>query len=115
MLIASADYPDVVEVAREAVCPVRFYGVGPDPATPPGDPPWRVTLLSEEREFSRFRMERGERVHDFRLRLPGRHNAGNAAAAALALFRLGYEADRVAQAFAGFQGVRRRLEEVGEA
>jgi len=115
LLIASADYPDVVEVAREAVCPVRFYGVGPDPATPPGDPPWRVTLLSEEREFSRFRMERGERVHDFRLRLPGRHNAGNAAAAALALFRLGYEADRVAQAFAGFQGVRRRLEEVGEA
>ncbi len=115
LLIASADYPDVVEVAQEAECPVWYYGVEPGRAAISGDPAWRVTLLSEEGEFSRFHMVRGEETHDFRLRLPGRHNAGNAAAAALALFRLGFEANRVAEAFAGFQGVRRRLEEVGEA
>jgi UDP-N-acetylmuramate: L-alanyl-gamma-D-glutamyl-meso-diaminopimelate ligase len=115
LLIASADYPGVVEVAQEAECPVWYYGVEPGRAAISADPPWRVTLLSEEGEFSRFRMVRGEEMHDFRLRLPGRHNAGNAAAAALALFRLGFEANRVAEAFAGFQGVRRRLEEVGEA
>jgi len=115
LLIASADYPDVVAVAEEAECPVWYYGVEPGRAAISGHPAWRVTLSSEEGEFSRFHMGRGEEGHDFRLRLPGRHNAGNAAAAALALFRLGYKADRVAEAFAGFQGVRRRLEEVGEA
>jgi UDP-N-acetylmuramate: L-alanyl-gamma-D-glutamyl-meso-diaminopimelate ligase len=115
LLVASADYPGVVEIAREAECPVWYYGAGPGRAETSGDPCWRVTLLPEEGEFSRFRMVRGGEAHDFRLRLPGRHNAGNAAAAALALFRLGYEANRVAEAFAGFQGVCRRLEEVGEA
>jgi UDP-N-acetylmuramate: L-alanyl-gamma-D-glutamyl-meso-diaminopimelate ligase len=113
LLIASADYPDVVEVAGEAQCPVWFYGASPGPARP-GGTTWRATLLSDEGEFSRFRLARGEEGHEFRQRLPGRHNAGNAAAAALALFRLGYPADRIAEVFAGFDGVRRRQETVGE-
>ena len=103
----------VVEIAGEARCPVWFYSVLTGP-TMAGKTAWRVTLLSDEGEFSRFRLERGEEAHEFRQRLPGRHNAGNAAAAALALYRLGYPADRVAEAFAGFTGVRRRQETVGE-
>jgi UDP-N-acetylmuramate: L-alanyl-gamma-D-glutamyl-meso-diaminopimelate ligase len=114
LLIASSDYPDVIEVAQEATCPVLYYGVLDDSAALPGGNLWRVILLPDEGEFSRFRLERGEEAGDFRLRLPGRHNSGNAAAAALALFRLGYAADRVAEAFSGFQGVRRRQEVVGE-
>jgi len=113
LLIASADYPDVVEVAGEARCPVWFYGTSPGPAMR-REMTWRVTLHSDEGEFSRFRLARGEEAHEFRQRLPGRHNAGNAAAAALALFRLGYPADRIAEAFEGFTGVRRRQETVGE-
>ncbi|MGA7104036.1 MAG: UDP-N-acetylmuramate--L-alanine ligase [Candidatus Deferrimicrobiaceae bacterium] len=113
LLIACADYPDVVEIAGEARCPVWFYGASPGPAMP-REMTWRVSLLSDEGEFSRFRLARGEDVHEFRQRLPGRHNAGNAAAAALALFRLGYPADRIAETFAGFTGVRRRQETVGE-
>src|SRR3990170_3740241 len=99
LLIASADYTDVIEVAREAACPVRYYGVEPDPGLSSGERPWRITLLAEEGEYSRFRMQGAKGAHEFRLRLPGRHNAGNAAAAALALFRLGYPADRIAEAF----------------
>ncbi len=114
LLVASSDYPDVIEIAREAKSPVWFYGAGNDSDAPPGTPSWRVNLLPDEGEFSRFRLEGGRDAHDFRLRLPGGHNAGNAAAAALALFRLGYPADRVAEAFAGFEGVRRRQEVVGE-
>ena len=114
LLVASSDYPDVIEIAREAKSPVWFYGAGNDSDAPPGTPSWRVNLLPDEGEFSRFRLERGRDAHDFRLRLPGGHNAGNAAAAALALFRLGYPADRVEEAFAGFEGVRRRQEVVGE-
>jgi UDP-N-acetylmuramate: L-alanyl-gamma-D-glutamyl-meso-diaminopimelate ligase len=114
LLVASFDYPDVVEVAKGAACPVLYYGVENDGAAHPGEDLWRVKCLPDQGEFSRFRMERGGEAHDFRLRLPGRHNAGNAAAGALALFRLGYPADRVAVAFAGFEGVRRRQEVVGE-
>jgi UDP-N-acetylmuramate: L-alanyl-gamma-D-glutamyl-meso-diaminopimelate ligase len=114
LLIASFDYPDVVEIAKEAACPVLYYGGGQDGSARPGEDLWRVGFLPDEGGFSRFRLERGGESHDFRLRLPGRHNAGNAAAAALALFRLGYPADRVAIAFAGFEGVRRRQEVVGE-
>jgi UDP-N-acetylmuramate: L-alanyl-gamma-D-glutamyl-meso-diaminopimelate ligase len=114
LLVASADYPDVVEVAGEAASPVWFYGSGNDADALPGGPAWRVRLLPDEGEFSRFRLEREPEAHEFRLRLPGGHNAGNAAAAALALFRLGYPAERVAEAFAGFEGVKRRQEVVGE-
>ena len=114
LLVASADYPDVVEIAGEAASPVWFYGSGNDAAALPGGPAWRVRLLPDEGEFSRFRLEREPEAHEFRLRLPGGHNAGNAAAAALALFRLGYPAERVAEAFAGFEGVKRRQEVVGE-
>jgi UDP-N-acetylmuramate: L-alanyl-gamma-D-glutamyl-meso-diaminopimelate ligase len=114
LLIASADYPDVVEVAKDAVCPVLFYVVGQDGAAPPGGDLWRVGFLPDEGGFSLFRMERGGEEHDFRLRLPGRHNAGNGAAAAITLFRLGYPPERVADAFSGFEGVLRRQEVVGE-
>jgi len=113
-LIASADYPDVVEIAKEARCPVRYYGVESGSTGLSGETLWRVRSLPEEGEYSRFRLERGEEAHGFRLRLPGTYNAGNAAAAALALFRLGYSADRIAEAFSGFEGVRRRQEVVGE-
>ena len=114
LLIASFDYPDVVEVAKDAACPVLYYGVGRDGAAHPGEDLWRVRFLPDEGGFSRFRLERDGEAHDFRLRLPGRHNAGNAAAAAITLFRLGYPPERVADAFSGFEGVLRRQEVVGE-
>jgi UDP-N-acetylmuramate: L-alanyl-gamma-D-glutamyl-meso-diaminopimelate ligase len=114
LLIASADYPDVVDVAGESGCPVWYYRSAQAPGSSLRDPPWVVRTLPEDGDFSPFRLERGEEAHDFRLRLPGRHNAGNGAAAALVLFRLGYKEDRVAEAFLGFDGVCRRQEVVGE-
>jgi UDP-N-acetylmuramate: L-alanyl-gamma-D-glutamyl-meso-diaminopimelate ligase len=114
LLIASADYPDVVDVAGESGCPVWYYRSTPAAGSSLSDPSWVIRTLPEDEDFSPFRLEQGEEKHDFRLRLPGRHNAGNAAAAALVLFRLGYPADQVAEAFLGFDGVRRRQEVVGE-
>ena len=60
LLIASADYPDVVEIAGEARCPVWFYSVLAGPAIT-GKTAWRVTLRADEGEFSRFRLARGGR------------------------------------------------------
>ncbi len=115
LLVACADYPDVVAVAREAPCPVAFYATGEEgsPGRSGGEF-WRVRGRGESGGRTEFRMEGGGRSLDFRFPLPGLHNAANAAAAAVVLLRLGYPAGRVAEAFDGFAGVRRRQEVVGE-
>ncbi|HEY5997503.1 MAG TPA: cyanophycin synthetase, partial [Candidatus Deferrimicrobiaceae bacterium] len=113
LLVACADYPDVIEVSREARCPVAYYSVGDKaPELPAGAELHRVASLPEEGGFNRFRVDADGPV--CRLRLPGRHNAANAAAVAIALERAGFAPDRIAVAMAGFEGVRRRQEVVGE-
>jgi UDP-N-acetylmuramate--alanine ligase len=52
---------------------------------------------------------------DLQLRVPGRHNALNAAAAFAAAVELGIEPGRAAIALAGYRGAARRLEPKGEA
>jgi len=114
LLVACADYPEVIEVSREAACPVLYYrtGDGPSPGLP--SEPWEVRLTGGEGEFGRFRIGRGGESHEFALRLPGRHNAGNGAAVAIVLLQSGFSPEAVAGAFRGFLGVARRQEVVGE-
>ena len=50
---------------------------------------------------------------EFRVPLPGRHNAENALQAVLLCEMLGYAAVDIARALAGFRGIKRRLELVG--
>jgi UDP-N-acetylmuramate--alanine ligase len=56
----------------------------------------------------------GER-HDVRLAVPGRHNASNALAAIAAARSLGVRIEDAVTAIARFEGLKRRLETVGEA
>jgi UDP-N-acetylmuramate--alanine ligase len=56
----------------------------------------------------------GER-HDVRLAVPGRHNASNALAAIVATRALGIRLEDAVAALGRFEGLRRRLERVGEA
>jgi UDP-N-acetylmuramate--alanine ligase len=56
----------------------------------------------------------GER-HEVELAVPGRHNASNALAAIAAARALGVPVEDAAAALARFEGLRRRLETVGEA
>ena len=115
LLVACGDYPDVVEVAGEARCPVAFYatGAGEVAGGLPGET-WTVAVTGESGGMTGFRMTGGGRTLDFRLPLPGLHNAANAAGATVILMRLGFPPDRIAAVFEGFTGVRRRQEEVGE-
>ncbi|HUP67379.1 MAG TPA: Mur ligase family protein [Sphingomicrobium sp.] len=53
--------------------------------------------------------------HDVRLAVPGRHNASNALAAIAAARALGVRAEDAVNAMARFEGLKRRLETVGEA
>jgi UDP-N-acetylmuramate-alanine ligase len=60
LLIACADYPEVVAVASEAACPVTYYaGSPPPPAGLPGGA-WEVRTVGENGEFTRFLLERGQ-------------------------------------------------------
>src|SRR5271166_1453110 len=57
----------------------------------------------------------GEILSQLTVRVPGHHNALNAAAAFAAAVELGFAPPRVAAALAGYRGARRRMEVKGEA
>ncbi len=63
----------------------------------------------------RFHVEHGGNSHEVKLALPGRHNASNALAAVAAARQLGVAVAESAEALQRFEGLRRRLETVGEA
>jgi UDP-N-acetylmuramate: L-alanyl-gamma-D-glutamyl-meso-diaminopimelate ligase len=117
LLVACADYPAAVEVAAGAKCPVVFYGRGERPPSLPAAAPYRrVEVLPPEGTMTPFRIagEGTEGDEEYRLPVPGGHNAENGAAVALVLRALGFPAERIAAAFGRFRGVARRQEELGE-
>ncbi|HEX3423427.1 MAG TPA: Mur ligase family protein [Sphingomicrobium sp.] len=71
--------------------------------------------LQLQAEGASFAVEaQGERC-DVKLMVPGRHNASNALAAIAATHVLGIKVEEAAAALARFEGLRRRLDTVGEA
>jgi UDP-N-acetylmuramate--alanine ligase len=62
-----------------------------------------------------FALEAEGARHEVRLTVPGRHNASNALAAIAAARLLGVRVDEAVAAMARFEGLRRRLERVGQA
>jgi UDP-N-acetylmuramate: L-alanyl-gamma-D-glutamyl-meso-diaminopimelate ligase len=107
LLVAYGDAPKVRELAREARCPVVFYGLeegndlrplGPIEALPEGS-----RLRVQDREAGEIEIV---------LPLAGSHNVANALGVWAAARRDGLPAADVAAAFARFHGVKRRLEEL---
>ncbi|MFP5329132.1 MAG: UDP-N-acetylmuramate--L-alanine ligase [Alphaproteobacteria bacterium] len=62
-----------------------------------------------------FAVDHSGNRNDVRLHLPGRHNASNALGAIAAVRQLGVSVAEAATALERFEGLRRRLETVGEA
>ena len=62
-----------------------------------------------------FALEADGARHEVRLAVPGRHNASNALAAIAATRALGVRTEDAVDALARFEGLKRRLETVGEA
>lgn len=109
LLVACGDAPEVRALAREARCPVVLYGEGEDLdvrfAAPPVTGP----------DGARFTVvEPGGGRHEVRLAMGGTHNATNALAVWAAARHDGVAPAEIAAALAGFHGVRRRQELVGE-
>jgi len=71
--------------------------------------------LQQEPRGVRFALEAEGARHDVRLAVPGRHNASNALAAITAVRAVGVNIEDAVIALARFEGLRRRLEVVGEA
>jgi UDP-N-acetylmuramate--alanine ligase len=73
------------------------------------------TDIKEEPFAISFTARRGDRQVPVRLEVPGRHNAENALAALAAVEGCGVSLEQGAEALAGFVGLRRRFERIGEA
>ncbi len=71
--------------------------------------------LQLEADGSTFSIESEGQRHDVRLAVPGRHNASNALAAIAAACALGVRIEDAIAAIGRFEGLKRRLETVGEA
>ncbi|UXA04939.1 UDP-N-acetylmuramate--L-alanine ligase [Mycobacterium sp. SMC-2] len=114
-LVVCVDDPGAAALAnRTAELGIRVLRYGSAP-----DQDLAATLLSWEQQGTeavahiQLAGERYPRV--MRLSVPGRHMALNALGALLAAIEIGAPADAVLDGLAGFEGVRRRFELVGNA
>ena len=108
LLVACGDSADVRAVAADAGCRVVFYGIDPaNDVRPAGE----VSYGASGSRFTVADQEAGE--IEITLAVPGEHNVQNALAVWTAARYDGLEASAVQRALAGFQGTRRRLEELG--
>jgi UDP-N-acetylmuramate--alanine ligase len=71
--------------------------------------------LKLEPDGASFAVEAEGERQEVRIAVPGRHNASNALAAIAAVRALGVRVEDAANALARFEGLKRRLETVGEA
>jgi UDP-N-acetylmuramate--alanine ligase len=107
--VLNLDDPETRALA-EAV-PEKVIGYGFDSPTAE----FKGRDLKLEPDGVTFAVEADGQRHDVELRVPGRHNASNALAAIAAARALGVSIEDSIAALARFEGLRRRLETVGEA
>jgi UDP-N-acetylmuramate: L-alanyl-gamma-D-glutamyl-meso-diaminopimelate ligase len=106
--VACSDDPRVRGIAAHAQVPIRFYGSGPDAD-------WSAVATGESLSGISVTMLRaGRQVAEGILPVFGSHNVSNALAAVAATDCVGVSPADSLAALAGFQGVRRRQEILGE-
>ena len=112
LLVACGDSPEVREVAATAPSKVVFYGLDPANDIYP-------RRLQATASGSRFALPDaggdGEVEIEIELAAPGEHNLQNALAVWAAARHDGLSPAAIADAFSRFEGVRRRLDELGTA
>jgi len=108
--VLNLDDPETRALA-EGVRPEKIIGYGFDS---PGASYMGKDLKLEPSGVTFALEAEGER-YDVRLAVPGRHNASNALAAIAAARALGVRIEDAASALGRFEGLKRRLETVGEA
>ncbi|MCL7960609.1 MAG: UDP-N-acetylmuramate--L-alanine ligase [marine benthic group bacterium] len=105
-ILACAEGPGVDSVV-EGLRSVATYGL--DPAAD-----FRVAIMNRSETVQTCRLETGDESFAFDLGAPGDHNAQNAGAALAVGLRLGVDTQSLREALAGFSGVDRRLQRLGD-
>ena len=106
-LIANTDDEIVSELIPEARCQVKTFGAAGL---------WSPTEVRTTSEGTIFHLyEGGEDRGEFTIPLWGLHNVGNALGAVIAGTLIGLTIPQIREGLRTFQGVRRRMELVGEA
>lgn len=105
LVVANADDPEVVELAKLAPCRVETYTLGDVKAD------WKGVSSPGKLSVAGPGGYRAELTHT----LVGGHQGWNLLAALAASASFGVDAEKAARAVADFAGVKRRAEKVGEA
>lgn len=107
VLIANTDDEIVRELMTEVQCQVETFGAAGL---------WSPTGVRATSEGTSFRLEWGrEDMGEFTISLWGRHNVSNAIGVVAAARLIGLTIPQIKKGLRIFQGVRRRMEVVGEA
>ena len=103
------DDPSVRELLPAVAKPVVTYGID-------ADADWRADRIRHEGVQSHFRAAHRDTgaALDVVLNLPGRHNVLNALAAIAVAHELGVDDNAICTGLAGFQGIDRRFQLIGE-
>ena len=107
LLVACIDDPEVRRLLPDVQRQTVTYGFSPDAD-------FRAENFHQEGPRSSFTVRHRGQALDITLDLPGRHNALNALAAVALATEEGIAAESITQSLAGFAGVGRRFEFVGE-
>jgi len=76
---------------------------------------WRIIRVYYNEGITNFWLEyKGREMGDFRISLPGEHNAYNATAALIVALQIGVKISQLKELFPQFSGCKRRFEKVGE-
>lgn len=117
-LILCADDPGAAELLDHIAAggiAVTTYGLG-EPATNERPDARALDIRPNQMGGSDFIVEiDGQTTGLARIRVPGLHNVRNALAAIVALLELGLDFGQICRALAGFGGVQRRFQIIGEA
>lgn len=107
-LVVNADDPVVLDQIGDAKCRVETFGFGPRAR-------WQAANIHTRGNFTHFDILRdGIRFQALHTPLFGRHNLANTLSAVVLSQCLELPLRDIARAVAGFKGVRRRLEQIGE-
>ncbi|MDX9855751.1 MAG: UDP-N-acetylmuramate--L-alanine ligase [Candidatus Moranbacteria bacterium] len=106
-LIYCNDNRDVLDVAGKAKCRKVSFGFNKE-----SDYLIKIKRVKFSQTFEIF--HEGESLGDFKIKLPGAHNALNASSVIAFCNELGLDPDKVREVLSSFRGTARRFQKIGE-
>ncbi len=108
LAIVNIDDPRTRKIIPKITSSVLSFGTA-------GDADYRITNIAIGQSEYIFSLDaRGESLGEYKLKIPGVFNVGNAVAAIAAAFEMGVDLELIRRGVLSFRGVPRRLQYIGE-